>query len=179
MAIIKIKIFRRWSHFSSFHMSNVYARIGAALFVIWGILHIWVPFGVFEAFANGGTNGAWKMFTGGELAPHSALKLTSDPVTLYAQAGVLKNFGLDVGGYGVLGLFVAYGLWTKASVFSYLLGVIVIGIADLSFLYFQVFPAKIIELKFEVILGPLVWFLAVIITPFGLFKKNQSKVKSN
>ena len=113
------------------------------------------------------------------MAPHSALKLSSDPTTLYAQAGVLRNFGLDVGGYGVLGLFVAYGLWTEASVLSYLLGLIVIGIADLSFLYFQVYPAKIIELKFEVILGPLVWFLAILITPFGLFKKRTiGKAKS-
>jgi len=45
----------------------------------------------------------------------------------------------------------------------------VIGIGDLAFLFVQVVPG-IIELHAGTIGGPVLWFLAAAITPFGLPK---------
>ncbi|KAI8896663.1 hypothetical protein BC833DRAFT_596558 [Globomyces pollinis-pini] len=87
----------------------------------------------------------------------------------------MRLFALNVGGYGVLGLFVAYKIWTEGSWFAYAIGVICIGIADLAFLLLMVYPGKVIEMKFEVLLGPIIWFLAILITPFGLFKDDGVK----
>ena len=81
----------------------------------------------------------------------------------------------DVGGYGVLGLYVAYKIYTEASWEAYLLGVCLIGIADLSFLFLMVYPAEVIELSFPVLLGPIIWFIAIAITPFGLPLKKSKK----
>jgi len=72
-----------------------------------------------------------------------------------------------VGGYGVLGIIVGMMIWKQASWAAYGIGVIVIGIGDLAFLFALVTPG-IIELNFATISGPLLWFLAVLITPFGL-----------
>ena len=43
---------------------------------------------------------------------------------------------MDVGGYGVLGLVVAYKIWTEACWHHYLIGVFLIGIAGGSILQF-------------------------------------------
>jgi hypothetical protein len=48
-----------------------------------------------------------------------------------------------------------------------LIGVLVIGIADLAFLFAMV-TSGIIELNFGTISGPAIWFLAIAITPLGM-----------
>ena len=77
------------------------------------------------------------------------------------------SFCLDVGGYGVLGFLVAWMIWKQGSWVGYVIGLIVIGIADLAFLFVQVLPG-IIELNAGTIGGPVLWFLAVAVTLFGL-----------
>jgi len=88
-------------------------------------------------------------------------------LTANVHAHIILNFCLDVGGYGVLGLFVAWMIWKQGSWVGYLVGLIVIGIGDLAFLFVQVVPG-IIERNAGTIGGPVLWFLAVAITPFGL-----------
>jgi hypothetical protein len=50
---------------------------------------------------------------------------------------------------------------------GYAMGVVVIGIADLAFLFCMVTPG-VIELNAGTVGGPVIWFLALLITPFGL-----------
>ena len=50
---------------------------------------------------------------------------------------------------------------------GYVIGVGVIGIADLAFLFSMVTPG-VIELNAGTVGGPVIWFLALLITPFGL-----------
>ena len=52
------------------------------------------------------------------------------------------NFCMDVGGYGWLGILVAYMVYFKGSWLFYFIGLIIIGIADLSFLYLMVYPGR-------------------------------------
>lgn len=149
------------------------AKIGALLFVFWGVLHVWVGYEGVHQYLSNGTQGLWNIVIGGSNAPRTAFQHTADLVTAHAQGQLLLNFCIDVGGYGVLGLAVAWLIWTQASWAAYLLGVFVIGIADLAFLFALVTPG-IIEFSIASISGPLVWFLAIIVTPFGmptLFKK--------
>ncbi|NDF40390.1 MAG: hypothetical protein EB140_15880, partial [Proteobacteria bacterium] len=77
------------------------------------------------------------------------------------------NFCLDVGGYGVVGLLIAWMIWAHASWMAYLIGLVAIGIGDLAFL-FALVTSGVIEFSFAVVLGPLVWIIAVVVTPIGL-----------
>ena len=143
------------------------AKIGSLLFVLWGVLHVWVGFEGVHQYLTNGTQGLWSGVIGGINAPRAVFQHTADTVTAHAQGQLLLNFCIDVGGYGVLGLVVAWMIWTQASWIGYFLGLFVIGICDLAFL-FSLVTSGIIELHAGTIGGPVIWFLAIIITPFGL-----------
>ena len=149
------------------HFAGKAAKIGAILFTIWAILHLWVGFEGIHQYVSGGATGLWNMLTGGSNAPRAAFQHTTDSLTANVQAHLLLNFCIDVAGYGVFGLVVGWYLWTRASWIAYFLGVVIIGIADLAFLFSLVTPG-IIELNAGSIGGPVIWFIACLITPFGL-----------
>jgi hypothetical protein len=48
------------------------------------------------------------------------------------------------------------------------MGVVLIGIADLAFTFLMFFPGQVIEMNVYTVGGPVLWILAVLITPFGL-----------
>lgn len=148
-------------------LMNALHVVGALLFLIWGILHIWVTYDGWEQWANGGAPAQLNALSGGAKVPKGSIKV-SDKTSQYALSSLVLNFVNDVGGYGVLGFYVAYKIFTQASWEAYFLGFFIIGIADLSFLFLMVIPAEVIELSFPVLLGPAIWFIAILITPLGL-----------
>lgn len=143
------------------------AKTGAWLFALWGVLHVWVGAEGVRQYLTAGTSGLWNMLIGGSAVPRAAFVHATDPATLFAQGQLILNFCMDVGGYGVLGFFVAWLILKRASWIGYLLGLIVIGICDLTFLFAMV-VSGVIELNAGTVGGPVLWFLAVVITPFGL-----------
>ena len=143
------------------------AKVGAWLFVLWGILHIWVGAEGVHQYLTGGTTGLWNMLIGGRAVPRGAFVHATDPVTLFAQGQLILNFCIDVGGYGVLGFFVAWLILKRASWAGYLLGLVVIGIGDLAFL-FSLVVFGVIELNAGTVGGPVIWFLAIVTIPFGM-----------
>jgi hypothetical protein len=143
------------------------AKAGALLFLLWSILHIWVGFEGVHQYLTQGTPGLWNLVIGGSQVPRSAFQHTQDATTAFAQGQLLLNFCIDVAGYGVLGLGVAWLLWARASWLGYVLGLVVIGIADMTFLLAMV-TSGVIAFSVETISGPVIWFLAILITPFGL-----------
>ena len=143
------------------------ARIGAGLFLLWSILHIWVGFAGIKQFIGGDLASFWAVLTGGPNAPRSLVQIPTDPVTVKTHLFTLLNFTVDVGGYGVLGLVVASLIWTQASWLGYALGLVVIGICDLTFT-FAMLLSGVIEPNFPTVAGPIIWVLAIIITPFGM-----------
>jgi len=149
------------------------AKAGAGLFALWGVLHVWVGFEGVHQYLTGGTTGLWNMLVGGSAVPRAAFVHATDPTTLFAQGQLVLNFCIDVGGYGVLGFFVAWMIHRRNSWVGYLIGVVAIGIADLAFLFALVVPG-VIELNAGTVGGPVLWFLAVLITPFGLPKLGRS-----
>lgn len=150
------------------------ARIGAGLFLLWSILHIYVAVAGAIQYATGDVEGMWTMLLGGSNAPVSAFVFPTDAITANAQAHLLLNFCLDVGGYGVLGLFVAWMIWARASWTGYFIGLVVIGISDLTFT-FALVTSGIIELGIASLAGPIIWVLAVILTPFGMPRRRSAQ----
>ena len=149
------------------------AKTGAILFAIWAVLHLWVGFEGIHQYVTSGAPGLWNMLTGGSAAPRAAFQQATDGMTLNVQAHLILNFCIDVAGYGLLGLVVAFYIWTKGSWIAYFLGVILIGVADLAFLFSLVTPG-IIELNAGSIGGPVIWSIACLITPLGLPKFDKS-----
>jgi len=143
------------------------AKVGALLFILWGILHLWVGYEGLHQYITNGTPGLWNTVIGGSNVPKAAFVHTNDSTTAFAQGQLLLNFCIDVGGYGVLGLAVAGLILAQASWTAYLIGLFVIGIADLSFLFAMV-TSGVIELNIGTMGGPIIWVLAIVSTPFGL-----------
>ena len=75
-----------------------------------------------------------------------------------------------------MGLLVAYMLWNRGSWLFYLMGGLLIGIADLAFMFLMVYPGEVIEMNAGTIGGPVLWILAMLITPFGLEKFNLDEL---
>ena len=148
-------------------MVGAAAKLGAALFFLWGILHIWVGYEGIHQYLTNGTPGLWNMVVGGSNAPRAAFLHTTDAITTFAQGQLLLNFCIDVGGYGVLGLVVAWLIVKQASWPAYFIGLFVIGICDLTFL-FSLVTSGVIELSAGSVGGPVIWFMAIIATPFGM-----------
>lgn len=143
------------------------AKIGAGLFALWGLLHLWVGFEGLHQYLASPANGQWRMFIGGAKAPASAFSFPADPVTAHVHANLILNFCFDVAGYGVLGIIVSWLLFTRASWIAYFLGVFLVGICDVSFTFLQM-TSGIIQLNVPTVSGPIIWALAALITPFGM-----------
>ena len=154
-------------------VSGTAAKLGAVLFVLWGILHIWVGFEGITQYLSTGANGLWTFMTGGSKVPRTAFVHTTDATTAFAHAQLLVNYCIDVAGYGVLGLVVGWMIWTQASWVGYLIGVLVIGICDLAF-SFSLLLSGVIEPGFGAVVGPIIWLLALLVTPFGMPKLGKS-----
>lgn len=142
-------------------------KIGAALFALWGILHLWVGYEGTRLYLASPAQDQWRMFIGGAKAPFDAFQFPSDAVTSHVQANLILNFCYDVAGYGILGMFVSWMLFRRASWIVYLMGIFLVGVCDLSFTFLQM-TSGIIQLNVPTVSGPIIWLLAVIITPFGL-----------
>lgn len=151
------------------------AKAGAIFLVLWSILHIWVGAEGVKQYFLSGEFGLWNFMIGGSNAPHNLFQHATDTLTMNAHKHLLLNFCMDVGGYGVLGLFLSWMIYKKGSWMGYLIAFVVIGIADLTFLFAMVTPG-IIELNWGSISGPIIWFIAMVLIPFGLPKFNKNEL---
>jgi len=142
------------------------ALVGAGLWVLWGILHVYVLFHGLLVVSSQGVTGALEMLTGGIIVPKAIPP--ADERSSFAIGQLFKNFVIDVGGYGVLGFFVAYGIIDYQTPWIwYVVGVVTIGLADLAFL-FQMVTSGVIKADAKTVGGPIVYFAAITVTPLGL-----------
>lgn len=151
------------------------AKIGAGLFLLWSILHIYVGVAGALEYLTGDITSQWTMLIGGANAPVSGFQFPTDALTANAQSHLILNFCLDVGGYGVLGVIVAWMIWRRASWTGFLIGLVAIGIADLGFLFAMV-TSGIIVANVPTVAGPIIWFAAVLVTPFGLPRQATTRI---
>lgn len=149
---------------------NTAIKIGSIAYVIWGILHIYVGYIGISQYTTDPNKGLWSALIGGDKMPIDQFQFASDPMTLKVTANFILNFCLDVAGYGLLGVLLGVMLWKKIKPWlAYFIGLFIIGLADLSFLFLQVTPGHI-KGDLGTYGGPVLWFFAVAILPFGLPK---------
>lgn len=155
--------------------ANPFLKAGSVLFALWGLLHVYVGFmGLSLIKSPNAGRGFFNLMIGGSAAPMASFPFPTDPTVLKVVANFGLNFTNNVAGYGVMGLLVSWLLWHRKSVWlAFFMGTILVGLADLSFLFLQVVPGHI-ALTWETISGPIIWFLAVIVTCFGLPKYDKT-----
>ncbi len=143
------------------------AKAGALFLALWGILHVWVGYEGIHRYLTMDIGGLWDMVAGGSNAPHNLIQVTNDAITANLQKHLLLNFCMDVGGFGVLGLILAWVIYNRGSWIAYFIALIAIGICDLSFT-FSLVTSGIIEPNIPTISGPIIWVIAMGLIPFGL-----------
>lgn len=155
---------------------NTAIKIGSMAYLLWGVLHLWVGYEGIHQYIINPDKGLWGMLTGGNFAPTNKYQFATDPITLKVHANFILNFCLDVAGYGLLGIFVATMLCKMSKPWlAYFIGFFVIGLGDLSFLFLQVIPEHI-KGDLATYGGPALWFIAIIVLPFGLPKLKWKEI---
>lgn len=145
-------------------------RIGSIAYIVWGILHIYVGFIGVSQYILDPNKGLWSALIGGEKMPVDKFQFATDPMTLQVTANFILNFCLDVAGYGILGILLGVMLLKNIKPWlAYFIGFFIIGLADLSFLFLQVTPGHI-KGDWGTYGGPILWFVAIVVLPFGLPK---------
>ena len=145
-------------------------KIGSIAYVIWGILHIYVGYIGISQYVADPNKGLWSALIGGDKMPVEKFQFATDPMTLKVTANFILNFCLDVAAFGLLGILLGIMLWKNAKPWlAYFIGFFIIGLADLSFLFLQVTPGHI-KGDWGTYGGPVLWFIAISILPFGLPK---------
>ena len=134
---------------------------------LWGVLHLWVGYEGTRLYPSSPARDQWRMFIGGAKAPFTAFEFPAGAVTAHVHANRILNFCYDVAGYGVLGLTVSWLLFQRVSWIAHFTGVFLVGIYDQSFTFLEM-TSGIIRLNAPTVSGPIIWLLAVIITPFGM-----------
>ena len=149
---------------------NAAIKIASIAYIIWGILHIYVGYIGVSQFITDPNKGLWSALLGGDKMPVDKFQFATDPMTLKVTANFILNFCLDVAGYGLLGILLGIMLWKNIkSWLAYFIGLVIIGLADLSFLFLQVTPGHI-KGDYGTYGGPILWFIAIFVLPFGLPK---------
>lgn len=145
-------------------------KIGSIAYIIWGILHIYVGYIGVSQYIIDPNKGLWSALIGGDKMPVEKFQFATDPITLKVTANFILNFCLDVAGFGLLGILLGIMLWKSSKPWlAYFIGFFIIGLADLSFLFLQVTPGHI-KGDWGTYGGPVLWFIAISILPFGLPK---------
>ena len=128
--------------------SNIWLKIGSVLFVLWGILHIWVGYNATCLLINDNPyHELWDMLLGGKNAPIEKFQFATDSITQKVQINFIYNFCLDVTGAGLLGVVIGFMLWRHMIPWlAFFMGFFVIGLIDLSFMFFKLQVVMLKEL---------------------------------
>lgn len=141
-------------------MPNRLIKIGAMMFFLWGVLHLFAGYLITEPFFTQGV--------GHNLAVLGLEKPTIplDQLT-HAASHLALNFGFDLAGYGVLAIWFAWFLWQGRHIqLSFWVLTIMLGIADLAFIYSLLLPGY--SPLLEGIAGPVLYVLGVGFSGWGL-----------
>ena len=120
---------------------NIFAKVGAAAYVMWGILHIQAARLVF--------------LLGGSLEPGMVQG------RIYQDAFSLLFFA-------IFGIAVAVWLNWRNSRLGYWLNLVVISAADIGFIVYVLLPGYVPLVPGG--LGPLLWVVAIIFSTLGILK---------
>lgn len=138
---------------------NIYNKIGAIFFIIWGLIHVLVgAIPVIKYF----TQGPVAIFTGNEMT----LPAHEIGATMQQVANLLVEYRTDIFAFGVLAIIVAVTLNWKNQVLGFWINAVVLGIVDIAFIFAQMVPGY--QPLFPPVIGPASYVLGVGFCAAGL-----------
>ncbi|MCF7803866.1 MAG: hypothetical protein K9N46_01010 [Candidatus Marinimicrobia bacterium] len=141
--------------------SNIYNKIGAIFFIIWGIVHVLVgAIPVIKYFVQGPVG----IFAGNEMA----VSANEIGARLQQVANILVEYRADIFAFGVLAIIVAATLNWKNKALGFWINTAVLGIVDIAFVFAQLIPGY--QPLLPPVLGPVIYVLAVGFSAAGLLR---------
>lgn len=141
--------------------SNRLNQIGAALFVVWGVVHIII----------GGT-ALFDFYTAGPAEMFTQAEVNVQPgemdATLTHIGNIVAEYYFDIIALGLLAIIVAVTLVWENDPLGLWINLIVLGIADFAFLFLEILPGY--QPLIPPVLGPIIYVLAVGFTFAGLLR---------
>jgi len=146
--------------------ANRAMRTGAALFFLWGILHVYAGVAISFPFIIEGPGSNLALFGIAVGNTLSSLELLGSHITM--------NFGFDLMGYGILAIWLSFYLWIGRFVkLSFWICVVLLGIADTAFIYSLLLPGY--SPLLEGFAGPILYVLAVLFCGYGLSQMSKQE----
>ena len=127
-------------------MSNIFAKLGAITYVIWGILHIVAARAVYT------------------------LGQTIDPGMI--QGRIFQD-AWNLLFFAVFGIVVGICLNWKNSRLGYWLNLIVVSVGDIGYIIFLIIPGYVALIPGAI--GPITWLLAALFSTIGILGAKKSK----
>jgi hypothetical protein len=143
---------------------NRLIKLGALMFILWGILHIVVGAVAVVAYATKGPIG---IFT----AYGATLESQDTGHTLMLAANIALEFSIILAGYGILSIWAAIVMY-RGQVLGFWLNTVLLGIVDAAFVYALMMPGYI-PLD-QGIWGPVLYVAGVILSAIGLQRPSTS-----
>lgn len=139
-------------------------QTGAALFVLWGVIHILI-----------GASALVSFYTAGPIEMFAQAELTVEPqemgATLEHVANIIAEYYFDLVALGILAIIVGVTLVWENDPLGFWINLIVLGIADFAFLFLEIVPGY--QPLLPPVLGPIIYILAVIFTAAGLVRARK------
>jgi len=126
---------------------NVFAKLGAVTYVLWGLLH---------------------------LQAARLVYMLGDSLTPGMVQGRIYQDAFNLLFFALFGIAVAVALNWKNSRLGYWLNLVVVSAADLGFIVYVLVPGYVPVVPAA--LGPLLWVLAVIFSTLGIRKSKHEAV---
>jgi hypothetical protein len=127
-------------------MSNIFAKLGAITYVIWGVLHIVAAKAVYT------------------------LGQTLDPGMI--QGRIFQD-AWNLLFFAIFGIVVAIFLNWKNSRLGYWLNLIVVSVGDIGYIIYLIIPGYVSLIPGA--FGPITWLLAALFSTIGILGANRSK----
>jgi hypothetical protein len=137
---------------------NRLIKLGALMFILWGILHILVGAVAVVAYATKGPIG---IFT----AYGATLESQDTGQTLMLAANIALEFSIILAGYGILSIWAAFVMY-RGQELGFWLNTVLLGIVDAAFVYALMLPGYIpVD---QGIGGPVLYVAGVVLSAIGL-----------
>ncbi len=145
-------------------------KIGAVMYVLWGILHVMFGATMLYQLTISGTAALASVAT--------AVPPADLPQDLGgAASGLIAQHAWNLLWFGLFGIYVGWKMNWKNSPTGYWLNLLVISAADLGFIFAILIPGYITIA--DGIMGPALWLLAVVFSTVGYMgAKNEGPVPS-
>lgn len=143
-------------------------KVGAGLYVAWGVLHVVVGAVPLVRFAASGSASMLSFYG-------------FDPGTVEGPmvhaSHLIAEHAAELIGFGVMAVVVAVALVAKGDVAGYWLNAVVLGVVDLAFVMAEIVPGHVSVV--ETGIGPLLYLAALAVTTVALVRDRRPRVASS